>query len=86
LHFGGNANTPVLALPRLKQNADNALQANGLAAAASEVALKGGAVVSQVVNTMSSINTSSCKIVDIIAVIDGIAFQTNILGLQLEPP
>ncbi len=66
----------------VKQNAENAKQANQLAASASEVALKGGAVVSQVVGTMSSINDSSKKIVDIISVIDGIAFQTNILALN----
>ena len=66
----------------VKQNADNARQANGLAAAASAVAVKGGAVVSQVVGTMASINDSSKKIVDIISVIDGIAFQTNILALN----
>jgi len=66
----------------VKQNADNARQANVLAASASEVALKGGAVVSQVVDTMGSINESSKKIVDIIGVIDGIAFQTNILALN----
>jgi methyl-accepting chemotaxis protein len=66
----------------VKQNADNARQANQLAATASEVALKGGAVVSQVVGTMASINDSSKKIVDIISVIDGIAFQTNILALN----
>ncbi|MBS0315495.1 MAG: PAS domain-containing protein [Proteobacteria bacterium] len=66
----------------VKQNADNARQANQLAATASEVALKGGQVVSQVVTTMSSINDSSKKIVDIISVIDGIAFQTNILALN----
>ena len=66
----------------VKQNADNARQANGLATLASEVAVKGGAVVSQVVDTMSSINTSAKKIVDIIGVIDGIAFQTNILALN----
>ncbi|MCU4118875.1 methyl-accepting chemotaxis protein [Variovorax sp. N23] len=66
----------------VKQNADNARQANQLAASASEVAVRGGTVVSQVVNTMGSINTSSKKIVDIIAVIDGIAFQTNILALN----
>ena len=66
----------------VKQNADNARQANQLAAGASEVAVKGGAVVSQVVQTMSSINESSKKIVDIISVIDGIAFQTNILALN----
>ncbi len=66
----------------VKQNADNAQQANVLALSASEVAVKGGAVVTQVVDTMSSINAASRKIVDIIGVIDGIAFQTNILALN----
>ena len=66
----------------VRQNADNARQANQLAASASAVAEKGGAVVSQVVQTMGSINESSKKIVDIIGVIDGIAFQTNILALN----
>ncbi len=66
----------------VKQNADNARQANGLAMTASDVAKKGGAVVAEVVQTMGSINESSRKIVDIIAVIDGIAFQTNILALN----
>ena len=66
----------------VKQNADNAREANMLAASASEVARKGGEVVSQVVDTMGSINTSANKIVDIIGVIDGIAFQTNILALN----
>ena len=66
----------------VKQNADNARQANQLAASASEVAVRGGAVVSQVIDTMGSINASSRKIVDIIGVIDGIAFQTNILALN----
>lgn len=66
----------------VKQNADNANQARGLAVTASEVALRGGAEVSQVVATMGSINASSKKIVDIIGVIDGIAFQTNILALN----
>ena len=66
----------------VKQNADNAHQANQLAASASEVAIMGGAVVSQVVNTMGSINESARKIVDIISMIDGIAFQTNILALN----
>ncbi|WP_167761483.1 methyl-accepting chemotaxis protein [Duganella callida] len=66
----------------VKQNADNARQANQLAMSASEVAGKGGAVVGQVVRTMASINASSRKIVDIISVIDGIAFQTNILALN----
>jgi len=66
----------------VKQNAENAGQANELAASASEIAIKGKAVVSQVVDTMTSINVSSKKIVDIISVIDGIAFQTNILALN----
>jgi methyl-accepting chemotaxis protein len=66
----------------VKQNADNARQANQLALSASEFAGKGGAVVAQVVGTMASINDSSRKIVDIIGVIDGIAFQTNILALN----
>ena len=66
----------------VKQNADNARQANQLAASAAQVAVKGGAVVAQVVGTMESINASSNKIVDIISVIDGIAFQTNILALN----
>jgi methyl-accepting chemotaxis protein len=66
----------------VKQNADNAKQANQLSQNASAVAQKGGSVVQQVVGTMSSINESSRKIVDIISVIDGIAFQTNILALN----
>jgi len=66
----------------VRQNADNARQANVLAESASEVAVRGGAVVAQVVETMASINESSKKIVDIIGVIDGIAFQTNILALN----
>src|SRR5450830_432398 len=66
----------------VKQNADNARQANLLAVSASEVAVQGGGVVGQVVNTMGAINESSKKIVDIISVIDGIAFQTNILALN----
>jgi len=66
----------------VKQNADNAREANLLAATASDVARKGGDVVSQVVDTMGSINASANKIVDIIGVIDGIAFQTNILALN----
>ena len=66
----------------VKQNADNACQANQLAVSASSVAVKGGSVVAQVVDTMGAINTSSKKIVDIIGVIDGIAFQTNILALN----
>ena len=66
----------------VQQNAENARQANQLAVSASSVAVRGGAVVSQVVQTMGEINTSSKKIVDIIGVIDGIAFQTNILALN----
>ncbi|MET0268406.1 MAG: methyl-accepting chemotaxis protein [Duganella sp.] len=66
----------------VKQNSASASEANDLALSASAVAQKGGAVVSQVVETMGSINQSSRKIVDIIAVIDGIAFQTNILALN----
>jgi methyl-accepting chemotaxis protein len=66
----------------VKQNADNARQANQLAVSATDVAVKGGTVVSQVVGTMGAINASSRKIVDIIGVIDGIAFQTNILALN----
>ncbi|NIA57356.1 methyl-accepting chemotaxis protein [Massilia sp. TW-1] len=64
------------------QNADNARQANQLAVTASEVAAQGGAVVAEVVDTMGAINESARKIVDIISVIDGIAFQTNILALN----
>jgi methyl-accepting chemotaxis protein len=66
----------------VKQNTENAKQANQLAISASDVAGKGGAVVGQVVTTMDSINESSRKIVEIISVIDGIAFQTNILALN----
>nr|WP_275944534.1 MCP four helix bundle domain-containing protein [Massilia sp. Se16.2.3] len=62
----------------VKQNADNARQANQLGASASQVAVRGGDVVAQVVETMDAINASSRKVVDIIGVIDGIAFQTNI--------
>jgi methyl-accepting chemotaxis protein len=66
----------------VRQNADNARQANQLSITASSVAAEGGAVVGQVITTMGSINESSRKIVDIIGVIDGIAFQTNILALN----
>ena len=66
----------------IKHNSDNARQANILAQSATSVAEKGGGVVSEVVTTMNSINESSRKIVDIISVIDGIAFQTNILALN----
>ena len=66
----------------VKQNADHAREANTLAIAASEVADRGGSVVSEVVETMNSIHDSAKRIVDIISVIDGIAFQTNILALN----
>ena len=66
----------------VRQNADNARQANELAQGASTVAVRGGAVVGQVVETMKGINDSCKKIADIITVIDGIAFQTNILALN----
>jgi methyl-accepting chemotaxis protein len=66
----------------VKQNASNASQGNQLALGASTVAVKGGEVVAQVVDTMKEINESSRKIADIIGTIDGIAFQTNILALN----
>ncbi|NKE66194.1 HAMP domain-containing protein [Ramlibacter sp. RBP-2] len=66
----------------VRQNADNARQANQLAQSAAEVAVQGGAVVGQVVDTMAAINGSSKKMAEIIGVIDGIAFQTNILALN----
>jgi len=66
----------------VRQNADNARSANELARSASDVASHGGEIVAQVVETMESINASSAKIVDIISVIDSIAFQTNILALN----
>ena len=66
----------------VRQNADNARQANTLAAKASDVAIEGGSLIEQVVQTMASINESAQKIADIIGVIDGIAFQTNILALN----
>lgn len=66
----------------VRQNADNARQANTLAAKASDVAVEGGSLIEQVVQTMASINDSAHKIADIIGVIDGIAFQTNILALN----
>ncbi|NDP46959.1 MAG: chemotaxis protein [Sulfuriferula multivorans] len=66
----------------VKQNAENARQANQLVVSTADVAVKGGRVVSQVVDTMASIKDSSRKIADIIGVIDGIAFQTNILALN----
>src|SRR5690606_20854529 len=66
----------------VKQNADNARQANQLAASASDVAERGGSAVSEVVSTMQGISASSRKISEIVSVIDGIAFQTNILALN----
>jgi methyl-accepting chemotaxis protein len=66
----------------VKQNADNANQARQLALGASETAVRGGAVVARVVDTMGEISGASGKIVEIISVIDGIAFQTNILALN----
>ena len=66
----------------VRQNTENARQASQLAINASDIALRGGEVVSQVVTTMQDIATSSSKVVDIIGVIEGIAFQTNILALN----
>jgi len=66
----------------VRQNADSALQANQLAASASAIAIKGGDVVAKTGSTMSEISASSKKIVDIISLIDSIAFQTNILALN----
>ena len=66
----------------VRQNADNAKEGNRMATSASNIASRGGEVVSQVVDTMGAINASANKIVDIITVIDGIAFQTNILALN----
>jgi aerotaxis receptor len=66
----------------VKQNAENSAQANDLAVAASDVAVEGGQIVSEVIATMDEINASSKKIVDIIGLIEGIAFQTNILALN----
>ena len=80
--LGETASSMAELTSTVRQNADNARQANSLAVSASEMALKGGAVVGEVVTTMSSINDSARKIVDIIGVIDGIAFQTNILAVN----
>src|SRR5213076_975142 len=66
----------------VRHNAENANQANQMAQAASQVATRGGEIVGHVVDTMSAIDSASRKIVDIIGVIDGIAFQTNILALN----
>jgi len=64
------------------QNADNASQANQLAARAAQLAEQGGTVVSRVVETMEGINASSDRIANIVGIIEGIAFQTNILALN----
>ncbi len=66
----------------VKQNTEQRTQASGLAASASGVAERGGAIVGNVVETMQAISASSRKVTDIIAVIEGIAFQTNILALN----
>ena len=66
----------------VRQNSDSAAQASQLVESATQVALKGGEAVSQVIDTMSAIKESSYRIIDIIRVIDGIAFQTNILALN----
>jgi methyl-accepting chemotaxis protein len=85
-HQAGSLEETASAMEQLtstvRQNADNSYQANVLAETASGVAQRGGEVVTQVIHTMTSINESSRKIVDIISVIDSIAFQTNILALN----
>ncbi|WP_165390716.1 methyl-accepting chemotaxis protein [Pseudoduganella lutea] len=85
-HQASSVETTASAMARLaatvRQNAESARNANELAQAASAVAIKGGEAVKEVVNTMGDINASSRQIVDIISVIDGIAFQTNILALN----
>jgi methyl-accepting chemotaxis protein-1 (serine sensor receptor) len=82
----GSLETTASSMERItaivRQNADSADQANRLALSASDVAVQGGSVVSEVVHTMGSINDSAKKIADIIGVIDSIAFQTNILALN----
>jgi methyl-accepting chemotaxis protein len=80
--LGETANAIKELTETVRQNAENARQADTLASRASEVATRGGSVVANVIETMGSITESSKKIVDIIAVIDGIAFQTNILALN----
>jgi Methyl-accepting chemotaxis protein len=66
----------------VRQSAENARQASHLAEGASDIAVRGGTIVSQVVDTMGEIKNASGKVVDIIGVIEGIAFQTNILALN----
>jgi methyl-accepting chemotaxis protein len=80
--LGTTASTVEELTSTVRQNANNARQASQLSIAAAGVAAQGGVVVEQVVQTMGAINDSSKKIVDIISVIDGIAFQTNILALN----
>ncbi|WP_426114579.1 methyl-accepting chemotaxis protein [Massilia sp. PWRC2] len=85
-HQAGNLEQTASSLEQLtatvRHNADNVREANDMAKDASEIAGRGGALVARVVDTMSDINDSSRRIVDIIGVIDGIAFQTNILALN----
>ncbi len=85
-HAASNLQQTAASIAQLAQmvaaNADSTRQANDLAVNATEVASKGGEVVSQVVKTMEEINASSRKIADIVGIIDGIAFQTNILALN----
>jgi methyl-accepting chemotaxis protein len=80
--LGNTAGSMAEVTAAVNQNAEQARQASLLAQSASDVATRGGAVVSDVIETMGSINTSSRRIVDIIGVIDGISFQTNILALN----
>ena len=80
--LAGTASSMDQLTATVRQNADNARQANGLAMSASSVAEKGGATVAQVIERMQAISQSSRKISDITGVIDGIAFQTNILALN----
>jgi methyl-accepting chemotaxis protein len=82
VHLDKTASTIDVFATAVKQNADHAAQANELVLSASDVAHAGGDVVSKVIDTMGAINVSSRKIVDIIGVIDGIAFQTNLLALN----
>ena len=85
-HAASNLQQTAASIAQLAQmvaaNADSTRQANDLAVNATQVASKGGEVVSQVVRTMEEINASSQKIADIVGIIDGIAFQTNILALN----
>jgi len=82
ISLAGTASSMDQLTATVRQNADNARQANQLAVSASSVAAKGGATVAQVIERMEAISQSSRKISDITGVIDGIAFQTNILALN----